>query len=69
MFMPMPERTTAKGKIANGATAKVSPRVKRILNNKPPEASPKRLINVSMNTVDLYFSDFFSGFISGGFNN
>ena len=59
IFTPNPERTKAKGKIASGAIAKVSPKVKRILNNKPPEASPKRLMNVSMNTVDLYFSDFF----------
>mgnify|MGYP001400775490 CR=1 FL=1 len=42
IFTPNPERTKAKGKIASGAIAKVSPKVKRILNNKPPEASPKR---------------------------
>ena len=60
ILTPKPERTNANGKIANGATAKVNPSVKRILNNKPPEASPKRLMKVSINTVDLYFSDFFN---------
>ena len=46
--------------MANGAIDIVSPTNNKELNSKPPDASPNLFINVSINTVDLYFSDFFN---------
>ena len=46
--------------MANGAIDIVSPTNNKELNSKPPDASPNLFINVSIKTVDLYFSDFFN---------
>jgi len=42
--------------MARGAAYATKPIEKSILKSNPPEASPNLLVNVSMNTVDLYFS-------------
>ena len=56
MFQPRPIKNIARGIIANGAVYSTRPKENNELNKKPPVASPNLLVNVSINTVYLYFS-------------
>ena len=58
ILFPIRDKYAANGMIANGAAEIVSPSTNKRLNNRPPDASPNLFMNVSMKTVDLYFSVF-----------